>query len=255
MNPKAHSVGVMVCVVGVASQALGGPVWEEHSVDRGDAGAFPNEAQQTQLLDQAPPNTQLNEIRGKLDGQGAADGAGDFQDMYLVRIADPSTFLISTATADGGSTDFDSQLWIFDGRPGRIGLGITANDEAGIIGVDGPDGSLGSALGLAPSDGSPAQSFSRGDLIYVAISGFDSDPLGQFVTGGFEFIFDQARRREISGPDGEAGTLPIARWSEDGSFGAYTIRLRGATFAVPTPGAGAVFAAAGVLGLRRRRRH
>ncbi len=209
------------------STALAGPEWPE----LGDAGNLPGTAQ-------TPFGSgQINKIIGNLDGNGGFPGpGGDFQDMYAIWIDDPALFSASTSADLGGFADFDTQLFLFqaDGR------GALANDNSSSL-------VTGSTLLPAATDGSGFV-LSGAGLYYLAISGFDSDPLG-----GSEFIFDQVDPSEISGPDGIGGSLPITDWSPlAGEIGHYEITLTGVR-GVPAPGAAALLALAGMCGRRRRR--
>lgn len=202
--------------------ALGGPDWDEMTGP--DAGNLPSTAQTPFGLGT------LATIHGQLGG--VLRGPGDFQDMYRICIADPAFFSAQVL----GDTMFDTQLWLFDGK----GRGVLGNDDAA------PGAEL-SMLGNQATDGVPPFGIPGPGIYFLAISGFDSDPLS--APGP---IFDQVLREEVSRPDGPGGTSPIIAWTEPGDVGAYTIRLTGVKF-VPAPGAAAMLAVTAGALLRRRR--
>jgi len=188
-----------------SAAALAGPDWEELANGGGDAGSGIVTAQTVVGMGS------LNTVSGSLSEGGF--GAGDFQDVYLIRISAPSAFLAATTIAGGGAADFNTQLWLFD----FFGTGIVGNDDASTADV-------GSLLRGAATDGSGAQVTTPG-LYYLAISGFDSDPVSP---GGA--IFDQVTTTEISGPDGPGGSIPLSGWDAEGQTGEYTIVLSGVEF-------------------------
>lgn len=202
------------------------PEW----VEEGDAGSLPGGAQNT--TGEGP----LGALRGML---GIGFGQPDAEDMYWIRIDNPSQF--SARTLSPGFAQFDSQLWLFRAN----GLGLLANDDA-------PDSESGESL-LLPlaNDGTNAR-VDRPGLYLLAITIFNNDP---FSKGGP--IFTQDLRTEISGPDGPGGSLRIIGWSDNRGEGSgqleYRIMLTGASFAnLPAPGVLGVFALAGLMKRRRR---
>lgn len=210
-----------VIALTMTTAALAGPEWPE----TGDAGNLP-------ATSQTPTGSgELKKISGQLEGFGPA---GDYQDMYLIFIDKPQSFLASTSPLLGGSSSFDTMLWLFRAD----GTGLLGNN-------DGPDSSDSTLRGVA-TDGSGAAVTERG-LYYIAISGFNSNPVSQ---GGSIFNLNPQRPGEVSGPDGEGGEFPITGWSGPGATGTYSIALEGVEF-VPSPGALALF---GIAGLARRRR-
>lgn len=222
---------VAAMVVAVGSCAFAGPEWPE----AGDAGPLPFSAQS--VVGAGP----LMRISGELEGpSGLPDrGLGDFQDMYLINIADPANFSASTVFLDGGLATFDSQLWLFN----FDGSGLLANADAAV-------GEQGARLTNAANDGSGAEIVAPG-LYYLAISGSGSVPLGgPGPDPMFEFTFGPG---EISGPDGTGGFgNPIVDWTNPGEFGLYSIVLTGTEFIVPAPGGALVLSGLGLLVRRRR---
>lgn len=192
--------------------ALAGPSWAGPDIIEGsDAGSTASDA--TPAIGEGL----LTGIRGSLVGQLLA---GDFEDMYLIRIADPESFSASTALSMDGFADFDTQLWLFTFVSGTepLALGLLANDEA----PGEPPGP--STIRPSATDGSGAEIKVPG-LYYIAITGFNDDPVS--IPGP---IFNQVERTEISGPDGVGGSSPHVEWTAEGHVGEYRIDLAGAEY-------------------------
>ncbi|MBL8754725.1 MAG: DVUA0089 family protein, partial [Planctomycetes bacterium] len=162
--------------------ALPGQTWSEFP----DAGDLPGNAQ-------APVGTvsPLTAIVGNL--VGATD-----VDMFLIEIADASSFSASTV---GGAT-FDTQLWLFhtDGR------GVAANDDSAA--------SAQSALTAAmlPHPG----------RYLLAITGYDRDPIASGAQMWNDTPYNVERR-----PDGPRRGEALDGWSGSAVAGAYSIALTG----------------------------
>jgi len=221
---------------------IAGPEW----VEQGDAGSLPANAQSVN-----GGGGTLQKISGAILGAGL-NGAGDFEDMYLIQITDPAAFSATTTFVGGGDAQFDTQLWLLK----VDGLGLLGNDDTLIYGPPGfSDGKVvsGSTLGPMATDGT-RQTIPGAGLYLLAISGKFDVPNSQ---GGHIFSF--ANSIEISGPDGPGGTQPIINWqnvgledgSQFGSTGTYTISLTGSA-TVPAPSGLAALAALGCFGRRRR---
>jgi len=206
MRPMTTLSGTALLTIS-AGAALAGPDF----IETADAGSVACDA--TPVIGEGP----LTGIRGNLDGKGAA---GDFEDMYLIRIVAPTAFLASTATSLGGFADFDTQLWLFSFDPGTVPLafGLLANDEA----PGEPPGV--STIRPVATDGSGAELVIPG-LYFIAVSGFNDDPLSELGP-----IFNQVERTEISGPDGPGGRFAHEAWTEPGHVGEYRIVLVGAEY-------------------------
>ena len=200
----------IACVIFVATwpggSVLAGPDIVEN--DTGDAGSLPGSAKV--VAGMGP----LNSIQGQLEGNPMPLGI-DFEDMYLVKIADPLKF---SATTFNSQTNFNTQLWIFDIN----GLGVLAND-------DGPIG-MSSTIDGPANDGTGVAITVPG-LYYIAITGFNNDAVDSFGN----LIFNQASAREISGPDGPGGRNPIAGWTGNGQVGNYVILFTGVEFVACVP--------------------
>lgn len=198
----------------VPTGALAGPIWPE-----GAAGRFPSSAE--------PVTVPVTHITGALTGslfRGVE--ANDFEDMYQIRILDERDcggkgFTANTTwmVVPGGINDFNTQLWLFDAS----GRGLLGNDDAG-------PGVPQSFISF-PANDLTLQPFPGPGIYYLAITGFNDDPLSP---GGQ--IFNQASPFEISGPDGPGGLLPINNWSSNGTsdIGLYDIQLE-CVGAVPEP--------------------
>lgn len=208
----------------VASAALAGPDW----VERNDAGSVAATAQR--IVGEG----QLHSVAGE-----TSEGFGlpDYEDMYIFRITDPSTFKLTIVSAN-----FDASLWLFNLSQ--------ANEAFGLLGNLSSDGEgWNPVLSSQSTDGSGASVNAPGVYAF-AVSGQGRTPVSNHgEIFGFETL------GEMSGPDGAGGNLPHIGWTGVGATGSYTILVDGATFVeTPAPGVLAVggLAVAG-LGLRRRR--
>ncbi|HMN96879.1 MAG TPA: hypothetical protein PKC43_10305 [Phycisphaerales bacterium] len=220
--------------VALRSHAAPGPDWDEI----GDAGSLPSNAQL--LIGMGPVAT----IRGWLS-------LTDQQDMYGLAITEallangPLSFSATTLDAFGGSTQFASALWLFDGS-GMGLLGTTALLAAG------PGSGDGVFLGNASTDGTGIVITQPG-FYYLAISGADSVPLGAF--GLPIFTSAGSSGGGIAGPGGPGGLGPISGWfSGSAGNGEYLIALTSTAFVIPAPSALAALIVPAWLGHRRRRR-
>jgi hypothetical protein len=177
-----------------------------------DAGSLPDDAQ-------VPAGSgTITSIQGRLSGT-LNDGPGDFEDMYLIRIDDPQGFQASTLNEFGGAADFNTQLYLFN----YDGLGLLANDDGAA-----PEGGNGASLLLSVANDGTGQTIPGPGLYYLAISGFNDDPL----SGKGLPIFNKMFPGETSGPDGPGGSMPITAWSGPGEIGDYVIAVAGVSFAV-----------------------
>lgn len=212
---------------------IAGPIWPE-----GAAGRLPAFAE--------PVTVPVTHITGALTGslfRGVE--ANDFEDMYQIRILDEHQcggkgFTANTTwmVTPGGINDFNTQLWLFD----AAGRGLLGNDDAG-------PGVPQSFISF-PANDLTLQPFPGPGIYYLAITGFNDDPLSP---GGQ--IFNQSSPFEISGPDGPGGLLPINNWTSSGSsdIGLYDIQLE-CVGAVPEPAACSLLLVGVALALTRRGR-
>lgn len=221
-------IGPLVVAVGLAASgtAMAGPDW----VERVDAGSVLSAAQFT--LGEGSIRT----IQGTLSGSLLRPGA-DFQDMYIIRVAQPATFSFSLSSAN-----FDSALYLFN---------ITeANEAFGLLGADDVGENQGAVLTGIATDGSGAQLTNPG--IYALVITFSGNR-AQSRTGD---IFQFETSTEITGPDGPGGTNPHEGWANNGGFtgGEYIIDVVGVEFAaLPSPGGVMVAGIAGLFASRRWR--
>ncbi len=214
MRDSWKEIGAAAIAAGlVVTIAQAGPTWPEGP----DAGELPFSAQKVN----GP--TPIFMIDGTLGGPmpapaGARGIPGDFQDMFLIKIADPIGFVATTDPNGDGFADFDSQLFLFTGpdHPDGPGLGMFGNDNIPML-MSGE-----SLINNNVDDGSMPPQLIGGLHYFLAISGFDSDPLS--ASGP---IFNQAVRDERSGPDGMGGLDPIGGWTSAGDHGDYGIALQG----------------------------
>ena len=154
--------------------------------EQGDAGDLPETAQATGT----DTNTPLSSISGSLDANDV--------DMFAIYIADPSAFRAETNTS---TTNFDSQLWLFDVN----GNGIVHDDDSA--------GSLRSRITNAnnciPGPG----------IYYIAISRYNRDPRD---------CDDNAIWTGTANACAVAGRSRVASWTGSTSAGTYQIVLQGA---------------------------
>lgn len=198
-------LAALFCAGALCCSVHAGPDWTEPPAF--DAGSDPASAQVP-----SGPAGPLRTIAGSTSAAFTAAQGVDFEDVYRIRICDPVRFCLRV------SATFDSQIWLFDGN----GLGILGNDQA-----NGDD-----AVVYPPAnDSTQAKPAPTTGTFLIAISGFDNDPLSLLPGVGPSPIFNQQRREERSGPDGEGGQFPLTEWSGSGEVGQYLIRLEGATFA------------------------
>ncbi len=122
----------------------------------------------------------------------------DDVDMFAIYISDPASFQAETNTS---TTDFDSQLWLFDAN----GRGIVHDDDSA--------GSLRSRInntnGCIPGPG----------IYYIAISRWNRDPLD---------CNDGAIWTSVANACAVATATRVASWTGTTSAGNYQIVLQGA---------------------------
>lgn len=192
------AIGSLICAPSIS---LAGPDWVEET----DAGSLPPTSQ-------APKgNGPISSIAGSLLAVTAAGGA-DMEDMYTIFIHDPANFVAQTTIT--GSATFDTQLWLFNVNQ----RAVLANDDITF-------GQPGSRISSPANDGT-GQTISAPGVFFLAVTGYNNDPVNAFNSA----LFNQATRIEISGPDGPAGSFPIAGWGTSNESGTYVIRLTGASF-------------------------
>jgi len=167
-------------------------IWQE----QGDAADLPATAQ---IVEGAAPSA-LAGIRGEV-------AAGGDPDMYRIQICNPSAFSASTV----GTAGFDTALFLFD----AAGRGVSFSDDAG---------SVQSTI--------TSQFVTGAGVYYIAIAGYDNDPLGAITSG--EIWLDTPFGEERQ-PDGPAAAEVPGSWSGGGATGLYTIALTGACFISVTP--------------------
>jgi MYXO-CTERM domain-containing protein len=217
------TTALVVCaLLAAAGPTLAGPDWIEH----GDAGSLVSTAQITF------GTGQLDSISGGLTG-GAR--AGDFEDVYLIRVTDPLLFSIQS-----GSGDFDPVLWIFNVSQANQAFGLLANDNT-------PTSNFPHLTAFA-TDGTGA-ALTKPGVYAVAVSGAGRYPVSN---GGAIYFF--ANSTEVSGADGPGGILPHIGWAGEGQTGNYLIQTEGIGFhSAPAPGTAALLGLGGLLLTRRRR--
>ena len=188
INVTSRTAGLLASLT-IAAAASAGPEW----VEIGDAGALPGSAQTTL------GTTGVTIIKGTIGAAGV--GELDEQDMYIVYIADPKSFIATTVPEFGGEAEFDSQLCLLK----LDGHGLLGNNNTVIIGEDGGF-SIGATLLPAATDNTGILIDTPG-LYLLAIYTAETRPISE---GGN--LFSLAFSTEISGPDGPGGGNPITDW-------------------------------------------
>lgn len=213
------AIGALATLAGVAS---GGPDWTEV----GDAGSTISSAQ-------APRGEgQIRSLSGRLGGRGEAE---DFEDLYYIGIAEPTTFRLEL-----NSPDFNAQLFVFHITLSGGALGLLANDDAN-------DETYAPVILPYATDGTGVTLDLPG-IYLIAVAGAGRMPVS--ATGQI-FRFDSPT--EISGADGPGGLNRHLGWIGEGEVGTYRVLMEGTVFPeIPAPTSlGAL--ALGHLIVRRRR--
>lgn len=200
----------------MALAALSGSALADDWREVGDAGALPP-GQVT-----IGPGA-LTSITGKLEGQNG--NVTDFEDMYCIRIVNPTAFRATTV----GGASMDTQLWLFSAG----GLGVAFNDDS--TGVQ-------STL--------TGQFVPAAGIYHIAITGYNRDA----VDASGALLWNNTPFGTERPADGPGAGNAIAGWSGSGATGDYVISLEGAEFCrVPAPGAMALLGLGGLVAARRRR--
>lgn len=213
-----------VAVAGATGTASAGPDW----VEKGDAGP---DGRTAQVPIRGDGVLRLESIAGIIGGR-----ADDFEDMYVIRILEPTTFSIAPVEAN-----FNPVLYLFHMTVNVEALGLLANDDAT------EQNPLPRLVAMA-TDGTNAMVTAPGDYL-LAIAGLGRVPIS--ATGA---IFDIESPTEISGADGPGGFNVLTGWTGVGETGSYNIGMVDVDFPLfPTPGAaGALLLGIGLFSRRRR---
>jgi hypothetical protein len=171
-----------LALTALTATALAQVDWTE----QGDAGDLPETAQATGT----DTSTPLSTISGVLDANDV--------DMFAIYIADPSAFRAETNTT---TTNFDSQLWLFDVN----GNGIVHDDDS----AGGLRSRITNANNCIPGPG----------IYYIAISRYNRDPID---------CDGNAIWTSASNACAVAGRSRVASWTGSTSAGTYQIVLQGA---------------------------
>lgn len=220
---KKFAVGLTALVV--TAPVVAGPDW----VEVNDAGSIFETAQP--VLGVGTPQR----ISGTLS---AGRGLQDLEDLYLIRIEQPTLFSFTML-----ESSFDSQLYLFNVTLAGQLFGLLSNNDANISTTDA------AIFQSLATDSTGAEVLLPG-VYCLGITG-----AGRYPVSRNGAIFFQAAPTELSGPDGPGGINPLQGWAGSGGGGAYDIELVGVGyFNVPSPGALVIGAFGGVASLRRRRR-
>lgn len=220
-NRPAPMVALTASLV-AASLAVAGPDWTED----GDAGSTIRTAQVP--LGQG----QIRSLSGRLGSRGDET---DFEDMYYIGIAQPTSFTLQLT-----NPNFDAQLFVFHITLAGSALGLLANDNADVETT---------APRITPmaTDGTGVVLDLPG-IYLIAVAGAGRVPVS--ATGE---IFRFETSTEISGADGPGGLNRHIGWAGEGATGDYRILMEGTVFPdIPAPGS-AVVLAMGAWAVRRRR--
>jgi len=171
-----------LALTALTATALAQVDWTE----QGDAGDLPETAQATGT----DTSTPLRTISGVLDANDV--------DMFAIYIADPSAFQAETNTT---TTNFDSQLWLFDVN----GNGIVHDDDS----AGGLRSRINNANNCIPGPG----------IYYIAISRWNRDPID---------CDGNAIWTSASNACAASGRSRVASWTGSTSAGTYQIVLQGA---------------------------
>lgn len=214
----------------LAGHALAGPVWELDYTD--DAGELAGSAQV--ITSSLAP---MINIYGRLS---TGFVTSDFVDMYQIEITAPTMVSISTAGSGGGSSTFDSQLFIFK----RKGNGNNVRALAMRANNDASSADHGSRIGDENDPNTDYTVLSRG-FYYLAITG-----VGTTAVGNSGVIWSDLSTPGLTVSGNEHA---LTGWSGQGEVGEYHIRLLAVGGgAAPAPGAIALLGLAGLIKRRRR---
>ncbi|MCL4220938.1 MAG: hypothetical protein KJZ65_06180 [Phycisphaerales bacterium] len=213
------TLGGVAALTGLASA---GPDWTEV----GDAGSTISSAQ-------APRGEgQIRSLSGRLGGRGEIE---DFEDLYYIGIASPTTFRLELT-----SPDFNAQLFVFHITLSGSALGLLANDNA--------DEETYAPLILPYATDGTGVTLDLPGIYLIAVAGSGRMPVSS--TGQ---IFRYDSNTEISGADGPGGLNRHIGWVGEGEVGTYRVQMEGTVFPeVPAPGSLGVLALGGLIACRRR---
>lgn len=240
---RALAPPIRASIITAAALALtAGAAHAQTWTEAGDAGEFPiGGYQDTSGI--GP----ITAIDGTLDWT-----IGDHVDAYSIVVTDPQNFMASTDPSrggffiDDGQLEDDSRLYLFT-TDGQL---VYANDD------DAGAGSLESTV-MNPA-GYPGALFNNpGNVVegvkyILAVTYFDNNLLDAAGAPLVDFFADFDALHGLNPNAGAADS-----WENPGDFDdswTYRIAIRGAEFCVPTPASGGLFATAGLLAARRRRR-
>ncbi len=191
--------------------------------ESGDAGLLPG----TEQI--ASGSGALNAINGSLTPDGDED-----VDMFRIFISDPANFSASTDNLDTELTDTTLYLFHADGR------GIVKSDD------------ISGGNFLSAINSSLVASLPAGEYL-IAISIFGTLPFDNLApTSLSQAIFNV---NQFTGQTPATDSDVVLGWLDVSSFvegGAYRIEFTG-TSAIPSPNAGLVLVAGGLMAGRRRR--
>ncbi|MDG2055423.1 MAG: hypothetical protein P8J86_12030 [Phycisphaerales bacterium] len=223
----------------VVSPALGQDAsWGEDKDD--DAGSGPREAQRTkgsgkvEKVSGSTVSAAFNASGSR--GRSRHVGSQDFEDLYLIWVANPEKFNASLKTIDNGFANFPSSLYLFDVGVRFPDPEIVVDSMQALLGNRDEAGLEGAVLPREATDNTAAKVAARGYYV-LAVASAGSRPLVTDVQGNLLELFSFLTSSEVSGPDGEGGSIPVTEgnyaWTSTITGGNYQIGLEGIAFAVP----------------------
>ena len=158
-------------------------------------------------------SAEVDTLSGALTGLGGGrlrkKSDGDFQDLWLIYIAEPDEFSASTVPGAGGAT-FDTRLFLF--RP----------NGAGLLFADNSQGTLQTFLGNEATSGE--LKLGAPGVFCIGIAGNPATPRAT----GDKQMFPQPEGDQIVAPTPDGLLKPLEGWSPFvGATGDYTIRFTG----------------------------
>ena len=210
----------------VVSPALGQDAsWGEDKDD--DAGSGPRESQRTkgsgkvEKISGSTLSAAFNASGSR--GRSRHVGSQDFEDLYLIWVANPEKFNASLQTIDNGFANFPSSLYLFDVEVRFPDPEIVVESMQALLGNRDEAGLEGAVLPREATDNTAAKVAARGYYV-LAVASAGSRPLVTDVQGNLLELFSFLTSGEVSGPDGEGGSIPVT----EGNY-AWTSTITGGT--------------------------
>ncbi len=223
-------LSVIVALCFTISPCLAPPStsWTEDKED--DAGSGPTSSQKTK------GSGKVDRVSGALTGVSSFRAMiQDEEDVFVVWVADPEAFQASLRSTDNGSASFDASLYLFTPDTTVVDELFVFNEMFGLLGVQDVQ-QLGALLPAVATDSTGVLVTEPGYYM-LAVSSATRYPT--ILLGGFALpIFSFISGSEVSGPDGDAGSLAFTEtegfWEGTPATGFYDVALDGVGFAFPS---------------------